>query len=1354
MKTYCAMITLAVVMVCSLCSGAWAGAIAIDNLAYHEATSGDYESDDDGGGVLYAFVRNISGATETMGTIKLNGTDLNTLQSNGTVKWWRTWPATIAAGEYSSITIKGNGAPFAVGNAVTVEAWTASGQYASASGTNSMPLLRLGSLVPSQDRKTLYLYLRNLDSTSYTVNQVYMNENVTAQCTFVGGTTIYSQGVMVIKIAYPTAQPLQKSYAIRVQATRAGGGTYWVGAHTRLVEGWFPIGTWSSSLYTNTVGLQYARRMHIDLAVTGASDMRQRYFIKTIVEADTTNPASISGNANDTGLGVWMVEDEPDINGKTSTEMATRTAVYWNNDPNHPTWLNIARQKRTNEFCSLTDIVGIDHYAFFSAPNCIANTWVTRYAQPYEAIDWSEVLKENTEPRRMWNWVQVAADGTWSTQPPDWAADYQFWGTVMTGAKGILWFKYGPGYESDADTSAQTAEAERLGRQLNQVKGLCLYSDVSSNMYRSTTDVKGRVLVGEDAVTAIIVNNNIDISGLWWSPSYSTHTVTGQIVVYVPAWIPIEQVRQITPDGPVTPSYTVNPDHSVTIDFSVRYDSAVYVIGRNDTTPPNPPTCLNLAEITAPNQFVLSWKEPFDNYGILGYHVYANGTYIGSTQAPYLSVTPADPGNTDYTVAAYDMAGNVSATSQPVRIGCWKFDDAGYAYTAAPVQHVTNWNVADGALKYDTAGSDPAISLPTTLLDSGQFRFIKIRLKNSSSSQWGKVYWISNVDGVWNETKSIRFRIDPNSNYKEYYVYLDGNAAWNNYITQFSLHVPDDGYSGHIEIDSFDCTVNPPPVTAWYFSQSGNTEGWTAGNNCTTPTVSSGILYYTNTGTDAFIYGPRTWFPAATYRYVKIKLRNASVGSYIQLFWATDIENWFSDSKHVDIPVKPSDTTSREYVFDMATLPGWSGNVTRLRFDSANEVTSGQEQISEMVFSSTNPDTTPPTTPDAPTDAGEYSLSNSLTFNWTAATDPWGTGIGGYRVHIWRTDIAWGQPGSDVGPGLIGNTTTYTLTGALNGKTYKAMVVAVDKAGNESSGSDWSDGITVDTTNPTIPSGVSASPEFEETVRVAWNASTDNVGVKGYKLYRGGVYINSTSALEFTDTGLGFGAPYSYYVRSVDSAGRESGNSTSVQATTYPAAEAVTVGSLKSRGDDAQVSLDMKVVTASFANALYIQEPDSWSGIKVTWAGAVAEGRAVRLVGNMKSESSGERYIEVDDLLDKPGSLVKPVALPTRYLGGEAFLTSGGSGQPGVEFGWGLNNIGLLVTVWGKVTAHVGETALINDGSGITDPSGHPGIRVLCSGLTKPSVGSFVTVTGISVVTLDGSTVLRAVRPRRQADIR
>ena len=94
---------------------------------------------------------------------------------------------------------------------------------------------------------------------------------------------------------------------------------------------------------------------------------------------------------------------------------------------------------------------------------------------------------------------------------------------------------------------------------------------------------------------------------------------------------------------------------------------------------------------------------------------------------------------------------------------------------------------------------------------------------------------------------------------------------------------------------------------------------------------------------------------------------------------------------------------------------------------------------------------------------------------------------------------------------------------------------------------------TTDTTPPTTPTNPIATPTSSTQINISWTAATDNVGVTGYDIYRGGTKINTTVATSYSDKSLKANTSYSYYVKAIDDAGNVSGPSTTVSAIAKPA---------------------------------------------------------------------------------------------------------------------------------------------------------------------------------------------------------
>jgi hypothetical protein len=93
-----------------------------------------------------------------------------------------------------------------------------------------------------------------------------------------------------------------------------------------------------------------------------------------------------------------------------------------------------------------------------------------------------------------------------------------------------------------------------------------------------------------------------------------------------------------------------------------------------------------------------------------------------------------------------------------------------------------------------------------------------------------------------------------------------------------------------------------------------------------------------------------------------------------------------------------------------------------------------------------------------------------------------------------------------------------------------------------------------DTTAPTVPSGLSASAASASSIGLSWSASSDAVGVVGYRIKRGATVVGTASGTSFTDTGLSAATSYTYSVAAYDAAGNVSAYSSTASATTSASA--------------------------------------------------------------------------------------------------------------------------------------------------------------------------------------------------------
>ncbi len=218
--------------------------------------------------------------------------------------------------------------------------------------------------------------------------------------------------------------------------------------------------------------------------------------------------------------------------------------------------------------------------------------------------------------------------------------------------------------------------------------------------------------------------------------------------------------------------------------------------------------------------------------------------------------------------------------------------------------------------------------------------------------------------------------------------------------------------------------------------------------------------------------------------------------------------------------------------WDTGTVSNGSHLITARAYDGTGNISADSNTITIQ-----NGDQQVPTTPtNVSATAPAY---NKVVLSWTASTD--NIGVAGYTIQRNGAFLT-----------TVG-TAGYQDTTVFPDATYNYQVSAYDAAGNKSA---LSTTATIQTPGapdaqaPSVPTGLNAAVVSATQINVSWQASTDNIGVLNYDVYRGSTKIATVSSTSFGDTGLQAGTAYTYSVRARDAAGNVSTASAGVTATT------------------------------------------------------------------------------------------------------------------------------------------------------------------------------------------------------------
>lgn len=206
-------------------------------------------------------------------------------------------------------------------------------------------------------------------------------------------------------------------------------------------------------------------------------------------------------------------------------------------------------------------------------------------------------------------------------------------------------------------------------------------------------------------------------------------------------------------------------------------------------------------------------------------------------------------------------------------------------------------------------------------------------------------------------------------------------------------------------------------------------------------------------------------------------------------------------------------------------------------FDASSNFSPASTTVSATTQSA--PDTSAPTPPANLT--GTVVSQSQINLTWTPSLD--NVGVTGYDVYRNNTKV-----------GTV-TSASYTNTGLTAGTTYTFFIKAFDAAGNVSGASNTVSATTFaapDATAPTAPANLIATVISSTQINLTWSASTDDVGVTAYEVYRDNVKVATITTTGYGDATRSPATTYYYYVKARDASGNLSTASATVAATTLP----------------------------------------------------------------------------------------------------------------------------------------------------------------------------------------------------------
>ena len=699
--------------------------------------------------------------------------------------------------------------------------------------------------------------------------------------------------------------------------------------------------------------------------------------------------------------------------------------------------------------------------------------------------------------------------------------------------------------------------------------------------------------------------------------------------------------------------------------------STTLFVATADGSAPSAPGSLQGTAVST-SRIDLAWTASTDNVGVSGYRIYRNGAVIGTTTGTSYSDTGLSEYTTyTYRVAAYDAEGNESSQSSPLSATTVDATPpsvpSNLQGTAASTSRIDlTWSASTdnaGVTGYRVYRNGSLVASPagTSYNDTGlseatsySYRVAAYDDEGNESSQCGAVAVYtadatapsvpSNLQGTAASTSQINLTWTASSDnlgVTGYRVYRNGSLVASPAGTSYN----DTGLS---EATSYSYRVLAYDATGNESAQCGAVAVSTA--DATAPSVPSNLQ-----GTAASVSQINLTWTASTDNVGVTGYKVYRNGSQVAMTASTS----FSDTGL-------SEATSYSYRV--------------LAYDAG-----GNESAQCGAVAILTADATAPSVPSNLQGTGASASQVNLT--WTASTD--NVGVTGYRVY---------RNGSQVGTTA---SASYSDTGLTEVTSYSYRVAAYDAAGNTSAQCTAVAVSTLDATAPSVPTNLQATVVSTSRIDLSWTASTDNVGVTGYKVYRDGSLVASPSGTTYSDTGLSAGTTYAYRVAAADAAGNVSAQCTAVNATTQSGTWGGTVlmGTASTdRGHGVAVDSSGNIYVAGYtAGALDGETNSGGNDIFLTKYDASGARQWTRLSGTAGGDESGWAAVAVygSDSIYVTGYTSGALDGETSAGGSDIFLmkyNSSGTKQWTRLLGTASSDVGWGVAVDGSGNVYVAGT--------------------------------------------------------------
>ncbi|GAB3557767.1 glycoside hydrolase family 9 protein [Spirosoma fluminis] len=519
-----------------------------------------------------------------------------------------------------------------------------------------------------------------------------------------------------------------------------------------------------------------------------------------------------------------------------------------------------------------------------------------------------------------------------------------------------------------------------------------------------------------------------------------------------------------------------------------------------DTEAPTAPGNLVASDVS-PYSVKLAWTGSTDNRAVTAYEVYQNGTKIAETPQTFITIETLSPSNSyEFTIRAIDFSANRSNPSNAVTVNTPAPSPNDYIiYGDALRSTFSNWswnstqnfaNTSPVKMGERSIRVDPTVAWGALSLRNSE-------VLNTANYPGGLQFWFYGSDKPVRVTMS---QVDTGPTTDFYRITAEPN-------TWTLVRIPWSEWGNPAQVQRISFTDGSGGPQTFYIDDVRLVAG-DATTDTQPPTTPANLSTSNVTATSLRL----NWTASSD---------NIGVTGY-EVLQGNSVIN--------------SNVTGTSLEVTGLTCNS-SYNYTVRAKDAAGNVSPNSNTV--YIMSAACTDNQAPSVP--ANLASSNVTATGFTLSWAAATD--NVGVTGYEVY---------QNGTLLNSNVTG--TSLNVRGLTCNTAYTYTVLAKDAAGHKSAQSSTLSVTTsacADSQAPSVPAGLTASNVTASGATLAWTASTDNVGVTAYEVYRNGTLLNGTvtgTSLNVTD--LVCGTVYTFTVLAKDATGNKSAQSVPVNVTT------------------------------------------------------------------------------------------------------------------------------------------------------------------------------------------------------------